>query len=558
MNFGIILLSVLLTVISTATLCYISIATMIGPWIAPTIVLFSAGLLSIFMRGSSQVRMNQYLVVIQSIAAGGGAIGIGVGFTFPMLFFLDPRFFADFIQDPFLFSFKFGISCLAAGGLGITLGSLFTNNLIRVKELPFPASNITYNVIKSSSNMQHAWGLFLGCASACLVYVLQHGVEGLPPLLPLTITLIPTSYVSGIVLALSPLSWSLGFTAGLKIAVPLLVGALSKMIFVLVLHEHNSWVIAYSSYAPTAENILTGFCTGLILSEIIMGLLPAGVVGMQRLFSLPTWWREATSEFMSWRKAYQFYDRLAGFCKSIVPHSFELFCVLALCVAVLSFLEFSLLMQFVLLIATAVATYYICMIGGEIGMIQFGRFSTFVIIIMMAMFKLNALQITGAGLFFCICAATSSDLLFDHKIFQLARVPTHKLKQQQWIGLIVSSLCIGMILWLMFTHYELGSADLFAQRGKTKALLVQALHFEPFILCCGFLYGLLLKRMRISPSMTLGGLLMPNKLVSGLVAGALLTKCVSDKNQHLPFAAGVFTTETILMIVPIIVQKCFM
>ncbi len=557
MNLFILLLSIFLTVISTATLVYISIATMIGPWIAPTLVLFSSGFLALAMRGTSRVRVNQYLAIIQSVAAGGGALGIGIGFTFPMLYFLDQALFQELLADPFVFSLKFGFSCLAAGGLGITLGSLFTNNLVMVQELPFPASSITYNVIKSSSNIQHAWNLFLGCLTACLIYILQHGFFVIPAFLPFAITLVPPSYAQGIVLALSPLSWSLGFTAGLKIAFPLLVGALSKMLFVFLLHERNAWVIAYSSYRPTAENILTGFCTGLILSEIIMGLLPSLMIFLQRIGSLPSWWRQVTGELINWQRAFRFYERLKGLCHNLVPHSFELACVLGMSVIMLSFLGFSLPMQFVLLASTTIATYYICLIGGEIGMIQFGRFSTFVIIIMMALFNLNALQITTVGLFFSLCAATSSDLLFDYKIFQLAHMPTDKVKLHQWLGLVVASLSVGMILWLVFSHYELGSAELFAQRGKTKALLVQALHFEPFILICGFIYGVLLKKLRISPTMTLGGLLMPNKLISGLVAGALLTRIFRNKEKSLPFAAGVFTTETVLMIVPIIITKFF-
>lgn len=557
MSIIVVILSALLTVVATATLCYISIATVLGPWIAPTLVLCSAACIRLFCYNLSSEKTTEYLAVIQSIAAGGGALGIGIGFTFPMLYFLDPVVFAGLIQDPWIFSFKLGFSCFAAGGFGIVLGSLFSHNMIETKALPFPASNITFNVIKSSSNMRHARNLFLGVLVACAIYFLQHGALGYAGILPFVIPLIPYACPSGLFLMLSPLYWALGFTAGLKIAFPLLVGALSKNIFTYFLYDTNPWVATWCSNMVSEDNILMGFCTGLILSEIIIGLLPSFLIFLQKIVALPGLWRTGVWHIFDRGEACHLYGRLRDFFSRLADCWIELAIVLLMCSVLLFHLDFSLPMQVVLLSSTAVATYYGCLIGAEIGMVQFGRFSTFVIIIMMALFSLTPLQITAAGVFLNLCMATASDLLFDQKILMMSNVSVKRVRQQQWYGLIISSLCIGFILWLIFTNYQLGSPELFAQRSKTKALLVQALHFEWVILLAGFGYGLLLKRFRVSPTMALGGLLMPNKLISGLVAGALLTKCVGRKEDYLPFAAGIFTTETLTMIIAIIVKKFF-
>lgn len=559
MELFITIMGIILTVLATATLTYISIATMIGPWIASTLVLFSAGFFSLFL----EEKRIYTLTRIQSIAAGGGAIGIAIGFTFPMLYFLDRAVFLQMMQDPLWFSGMFALGSIAAGGLGIMLGSFFIDSFIRTKKLPFPSSAITYNVIRSSGDISQAKFLFCGALLAIIFYFLQHGFFTYKPLVPLSISLLATWYTSGFLLDLSPLYWSLGFTAGLKIAFPLFIGALSKNLFTYALHEQNPWVITYCTHAPTAENIITGFCTGLILAEMILGLLPSFVKAGKKIVHTSSWmpdfFQEIKNIFLISQNSLR--STLDYYCTIITnvgkKNKLSFFLVIFTSILFLSLLGFSPNMQLVLLLATIISTYYICLTGGEIGMIQFGRFATFVIIIMMALFALSPLQITVSGVFFTICAATASDLLFDYKVYVLGELSPEPVAKDQWLGLIVTSLVIGGILWLLFTQFTLGSSALFAQRGQTKALLVQALRFEPFLLLCGFAYAFLLKKLKISPTMVLGGLLMPDRLVSGLVAGALLTKLFKNKDASQSFAAGVFTTETLLMIIPAIVYRFF-
>ena len=92
MNFFTIFFGCLLAIVSAAILSYISIATMLGPWIAPTLVLMT-GIVLKLRKSSSKDSTIQQTILIQAIAAGGGAIATGIGFALPALYFLDPAMF---------------------------------------------------------------------------------------------------------------------------------------------------------------------------------------------------------------------------------------------------------------------------------------------------------------------------------------------------------------------------------------------------------------------------------------------------------------------------------
>ena len=127
---------------------------------------------------------------------------------------------------------------------------------------------------------------------------------------------------------------------------------------------------------------------------------------------------------------------------------------------------------------TIIATYQISYLGGKIGLVQFGRFATFVMIPTMFIFRLDAVQITLLCVFVSVCAATATDLLFDYKVGELCEVEFSRIYRYQWLGLLVTALGLGLFLWLLFSNLQLGTAELFAQRGKSRALLIQSINFD--------------------------------------------------------------------------------
>jgi len=173
---------------------------------------------------------------------------------------------------------------------------------------------------------------------------------------------------------------------------------------------------------------------------------------------------------------------------------------------------------------------------------------------MMLIFNINFIQITAVCVFFNICAATCSDLLFDFKTGSFCSLKRSELHLAQWIGLFVTSISIGVILYLLFTHLKLGSDQLFAPRGQSRALLVRSLNLDLHVVSLGFLYGFILKKLKVSPTMTFGGIIMPNRITFGLTIGGLLTLLTNNKEKYIPFCSGVFASGALWVLISILLK----
>jgi hypothetical protein len=247
------------------------------------------------------------------------------------------------------------------------------------------------------------------------------------------------------------------------------------------------------------------------------------------------------------------YDGSSGKARFSFIHFEALFAFL-LITGLLFYFKFPILSLVIILPLTVISAYNIGFIGCQIGLVQIGRFTTFVMIPTLLLFKLTSLQITILCVLVSVCISTSADLLFDYKIGSLCEVSDAKIHRYQWLGVVVTSACMGLVLWLLFTNLQLGTAELFAQRAKSRALLIQSFDFNWMVVFLGFLYGLILKKMKISPSMVFGGLLMPNGLTIGLVIGAVGSLFLKKKKDLFPFFSGIFAGESIWLILSILTK----
>lgn len=112
MNTLTIIVSFLLSVFSTAVMSYIAMATPIGPWIAPTLVLLALVLMRILgTRGSLDTRIA-YATTSGSV---GGILATACGFSFPAIYFIDPALFAGWMARPVYFCTSLGLLSALAG-----------------------------------------------------------------------------------------------------------------------------------------------------------------------------------------------------------------------------------------------------------------------------------------------------------------------------------------------------------------------------------------------------------------------------------------------------------
>ncbi|MFH1832270.1 MAG: OPT/YSL family transporter [bacterium] len=567
MNLFVLSTGIILTIISTAILAYISVATMIGPWIAPTLVLV-ASLLAQFRKKSTNLENKQDIILIQSIAAGGGIIAVGIGFALPTLYFLDRETFLEWmVFRPWNFYLLILSVTLAAGSLGIFLGRILSPKFIDQEKLLFPVSQLTYKIIAAQSQLKQTITMFFGVASALVLSFLRDGAFGFVGIIPKTIKFFEHRCGEALAFEFWPTLWAIGFAIGPAFAYPLLVGIFIKHSIIPFFNLHSLF-LPFQLFAPINENnFITAFCSGLVVSELLLGIL-----------SKPAYYMNRVSNYL--KEIYTFLSKIIKhslkYLQNQTPNQIsspneqinsnisekynfaaffrtaEPIFALSSSIAVLCYLKFSILAQIVFLTFTIIATYEICYISSEIGLLQFGRYSAYVTIPMIFMFRLNFSQITAISVFFSICAATASDLLFDYKTGEFCSIKRSKLHMAQWIGLLVTSVSIGLILHVLFTHLQIGSDKLIASRGHSRALLVQSLDLNGYVVSIGILCGYILKKLKISPTMTFGGIIMPNKISFGLILGGFASVIPKDKEKYIAFCSGVFASEALWILISIL------
>ncbi len=544
-----IILSIVLTWFACAVLSYVSIATMVGPWVAPSLVLITAVFMKIGRKKRKEEDIHQKIALVQTVGSVGGLIATAVGFTFPTLYFLDAKLFNQWMETPLAFFALIGSACIAAGGLGLWLARSFANRMVIKEQLAFPVSDLISETIVASSGREKIMQLLKGFSLTGIICFFRDGLKvgkflQIRPIMPTkNFFLFKTFLGKHLHFSIIPMFWAVGYIAGPAIVMPLLIGLISKYVIVypLVNYAH---LLPFRLFAPTTTmGFVMALCAGLAISEALLGVLKWPKMFKDLIRSV---WKPNFLDRIKSIKLFQKKDSKSGF------KIFEAALAIAVSFAFLSYCKFSFPAQLFIILATILTTYQISYFGAKIGLVPFGRFATFVMLPSLLMFKLDAFQITMLCVFVVICGAASSDLLFDYKIGQTFNISFNKIYKYQWFGLLITAVSLGACLWFLFTNLQLGSADLFAQRGQNRALLIQSLSFDWRVLGIGVLYGFILRKFKVSPTMVFGGLLMQNCLTIGFVIGAIGSMLSKKPKEQFAFFSGVFASESVWLIGSII------
>lgn len=524
---------IILSLFSTGIMSYISMATPIGPWIEPTLVLFAMIFFTFFYKNLIPIQSLTLTVIGSSV---GGILATALGFSFPTLFFLDKNLFNSWLNDPIFFVLIVTSLSLAASLFGFWIADRVEQKFLVEQKLPYPIGELVHKMIVVQNQFDKAKNLIIGAITTISFCILQDGIYKFKGLIPKTITLINSLSITfikipSIQFALFPMYWAIGFVAGHVIAIPLLIGAVSKIFIVDTLNN-----IFFSKIS--SMSFVLAFCSGMVLSSAIFGLLDAPKI---------IW--ETIKNIFNKRKLF---DKKESFSKTKMFANLRLeYFAIVLIVNFLffSYFDFSILSQIYTLIFTFICTYQITNIAGKIGLAHLGRFATFVMVPAMFIFNLSLVQITFIAAFVEICGGVATDILFGRKVGILSEIDSKLIKKYQLYGIIINSIASGIFFWLLIHHFPLGSSELFAQKAQSRALLVNAINFDHYVLAIGFVFGYLLKKIKVNSMLVLGGLLMPLDISIGLIFGGLVGYLTKNKDKWYPFWSGVFASHSIWMII---------
>ncbi len=505
---------------------YIAMATPIGPWIAPTLVLIGTLLFGL-IRGQ-----NKTIQLALATAGGsiGGILATACGFSFPTIYFLDKPTFQAWLATPFYFASIMSGLALAAGSFGFLIASILEKNFIIEQSMAFPIGQLTYKMIAAQNQVRKAWELVAGFLSTSIFSLLQGGIGALRVFLPQSVTLMQAFNVGPIAipsiqmqLNVLPMLLAIGFVTGHVIAIPLGVGALAK---IFLMDPMN---VLLFSHIKNSDFVLA-FCSGMVV-----------IGALQSFLDLP---KLITSFFKTIKNGNPNQNNFLKEVRQAVSF-IEIIAVFFLVVSFLTYFNFSTLEQLYLLVGTFICTYQITLIAGKIGMAQLGRFATFVMVPALFLFGIDPVKLTIIATFVEISGGVATDVLFGRKMGAMANISRSQLKRYQLLGLLVSSLVIGIIFWLLINRFGLGSENLFAQRAQARALLINVRTFDYYVLILGAVFGYFLKKIKMNPMLVLGGLLMPINYSLGLIFGGLLTLFTKNREGWEPFWSGVFAANSI-------------
>ncbi len=526
-NFFIIVLAFFLSLFSVAVMSFITMAVPVGPWIDVTLVLLGMFFIRVFFKNISITKNNEILGYSTAASAIGGSVATACGFAFPTLYFLKPDLFAVILSNPVHFVSIIALLVFCAGGLGMFIAHLCAPAFLADTTMAFPIGQMTYSLMSVGNNIHKAYELMAGLGTVLFVNAIQFFTT----ILPEKIILLKKHAIGYFVLPSVVLrsDWvlmllAIGFVTGHVIAIPLAIGVLIKFFAADPLHQTFFCTL-------TVEDFFFAFCSGIVLQSTFMSMV-----------ELPSY---LYNFFKKNRKSAIAFDGVRlGYLQLAVLITF-----LVITMLFLWSINFSFISQFYLLLFTALCTYQIAVIGGKTGLAPIGRFATWVMVPFLMLFGFDALQITVVATFVEISGMVVVDTLFGRKMAQLAGLDSKKMALYQIGGLILSALTVGIIFWLLISHFGLGATSpLIAQRCQARALLINAGSFNYIVMLLGVACGFGLKFVKINSTLVLGGLLLPIDFSLLLIIGGLSTYVVKDREAYTPYWSGVFAASALFML----------
>lgn len=525
-----ILWSFIATLLATAIMSYITMATAIGPWIETVIVLLGTILIHTFLRTLKD--KEQFLGLSTAAAGMGGIIATACGFSIPTVYFLKPTIFAQWLAHPYYFCSIMGSLVIAASALGLLVAHLFEPDLLSNPKMSFSVGQLVHKMIAAQNQLHQAYQLMLGMLTSIGIFIGQTVLHILPAsfrLLPRLSFGIVTFERVLIKTDLLPLFISIGFVAGNILTMPLLAGVITKIFIVGPLNTSLFKTLS-------SENMLLAFSSGMILQSSLMSFLDIGYLYRK----IRSWIEQKNLPAPLLVLAQLPWPMMIISCLAMIPFFY--------------YFKFSWLAQLYIIVGTIICIYQIVVIAGEIGIAPLGRYATFVMVPGLLLFGFDGVQATIVAAFVEIACGVAVDALFGRKMAQLTQIKRSRVVAYQILGVLVCALSIGIIFWLLISHFGLGSQELFAPRAQPRALLINAYHFDYTVLLIGIIYGIVLKKFKLNPALVLCGLVMSTDVSLMLMAGGLLSRLVNKAENWYPYWSGMFAASSLLMIMKAIVR----
>jgi len=538
--------SAFFAILASVVLLYISIASGIGPWIAPVIVLAVSPLVYFFTK-DQDADSAQVIARIQAPGAYVGLLAVAVGFTLPTYFFVNQANFTDLVTNrPLYVAGCVALFVLLWSVVGTIIGNLFAHHFLQNMSLKIPVADLIKSTINASHEKKELQNLMVGMGFGGVLCAMKAWLLSIQAAAFMRMSFLPQVGVMGSVVAhsISPTLWAVGFIAGPAMAIALFVGLVSKY---LVFHPLFEYVCYFRpALELSLEQYLVAVSSGLVVADLVSG----GLLGLKEMVSLL---RSDNGVSLLVLYAKETLVKAREIARQADYVWFALSCGVAVWFLRWFQITSPALLVF-LLVGVCVAVYQMTLLSGQIGLVQFGRFATFVMLPCLFFFKVTAFQAIVISAIVCIVGAAAANLLFQYRLADDLNISRSSMYAIQMASSVLGAACIGVVFVLLCSYLKLGSSEFFAFRCYARALLIQSFNFDLVSVGIGVAWGIVLRLFNVSPAMVLGGILMPRELVVAFVIGAVFSALVENPREHMSTASGVFAAEAIWVFISILIK----
>ncbi len=517
---------IILILFSCITLSYVAMAASVGPWISPAIIIASNILIT--KTNIFSIKKNYFSLLNQASCNLAGLVCTAIGFTLPTLFFLDRELFRNFLSNPLYF-------CAIISGL-VIVGSMLGTASISCFGKDFlgnlrnsPVSNLIVQAHEKSSKTNPETAIFSGIALTGVICLLRDGLK-----FGSKILLTPTKML---LFPIRPTMVAVGYTIGSRVITPLIIGVLCNGLLIKPLANYTNAGIFSFTMSTDQSSLTAAFCSGMILYEAILSLI--SWIYKFDFYSFFTTLNKANRSIFS---------KVMTLAKSrILPATI-------VSIVTLIIIGFSPIQAIFVSIGSIIASVEISRFVLGYGLAPFGRFASFLMFPAIAIFPLGGLQTTLLCVFVSIACAAAANLTIQNGVAKITQIDSKELKMHHWLGIFVCALSVGIIFWVLCTNLNLGTSELFAQRGRMRAILINTPSFNRWFMLLGGLFGFIMQRLKLQITMVFGGLMMPKDLTFGLICGAILRKFFDKKESVENFWTGAFIGESLIITLTLIIR----
>lgn len=502
-------LTVFFSFFSLCMMSYLAMNTLLGPWVAPVFVVVAM----VIAQAIIAKRWFQEHVVI-TIAAGsvGGMIGTCLGLTLPSFYLLYKDAFDVKLANPVSFYTWITLSVLCAGIIAFLIVHFIKDHMFTERNFPFPMSRFVYDMIYMDSQKKSYRLLLVGI----ILSSIWNGVAMIGR---------AALQLYGAQLNLIPMMISIGFVAGSRISIPLLIGLVTRTGALEVVHDK------FFASMIQAE-FLVMFCSGMLLPLILDVVIS--------LFTFQGI-KEIINSHELKRKLHSVNFVMLA-CIALVISSFYL-----------KLDDVSLRGQLYALPVLFVVCFYVAGIVGEIGVVEFDSFVWFVILPIVYFVSMSAPGVLEIVMFSILCIGIVVDLLFSYKLAHIAGVSAQKVLKYQIVGFLVAAICSGFVIFGYFKSFDLGGLQLFVSKAYELDDVINFGAYNYKVVICGFLWGIIIRLMNKELLAVIGATLMSPSVSIWLIVASSLSGLVYQREKLYPLWFGVYAGHSLWMIIRAIV-----